>query len=74
MCRSTRKNEETNLIKVAPDLSDEELEAIVDAAIQSQIDGIVATNTTLSRPNKEHPVYIEQGGCSGCQSRTGVQT
>ncbi|MBF55614.1 MAG: dihydroorotate dehydrogenase (quinone) [Euryarchaeota archaeon] len=53
------------LIKVAPDLSNEELEAIVDAAIQSQIDGIVATNTTLSRPNKEHPVYIEQGGCSG---------
>ena len=53
------------LIKVAPDLSKQELEAIVDTAIACEIDGIVATNTTIERPNQSHKVYNEQGGCSG---------
>tara|TARA_B100000609_G_scaffold199111_1_gene200727 strand:- start:138 stop:1238 length:1101 start_codon:yes stop_codon:yes gene_type:complete len=53
------------LIKVAPDLSSEELEAILDVALACEIDGIVATNTTVSRPNQSHAVYNEQGGCSG---------
>ena len=53
------------LIKVAPDLSIEELEAILDVALACEIDGIVATNTTVSRPNQSHAVYNEQGGCSG---------
>lgn len=53
------------LIKVAPDLSKQELEAIVDTAIACEIDGIVATNTTIERPNQTHKVYNEQGGCSG---------
>lgn len=53
------------LIKVAPDLSKQELEAIVDTALACDIDGIVATNTTIERPNQTHKVYKEQGGCSG---------
>ena len=53
------------LIKVAPDLTIEELEAIVDEALACGIDGIVATNTTLERPNQSSKIYLEQGGCSG---------
>ena len=53
------------MLKVAPDLSTDELEAIIDIAIDCQIDGIIATNTTLLRPNQTHKVYNEQGGCSG---------
>ena len=39
------------LIKVAPDLSFAEVEDIVDTAMACGIDGIIATNTTLKRPN-----------------------
>ena len=53
------------LIKVAPDLSKQELESIVETAMACGIDGIVATNTTITRPNQIHKVYNEQGGCSG---------
>ncbi len=57
------------LIKVAPDLSTDELESIVDTAMACQIDGIVATNTTLERPNQTNSVYKQQGGCSGSPLR-----
>ena len=57
------------LIKVAPDLSKPELELILDSAIACKIDGIVATNTTLERPNDADKVYQEQGGCSGSPLR-----
>jgi len=57
------------LIKVAPDLTIDELNSILDMAISCGIDGIIATNTTLQRPNKSHKVYNEQGGCSGAPLR-----
>lgn len=57
------------LIKVAPDLTTEELNSILDMAMSCGIDGIVATNTTLQRPNESHKVYNEQGGCSGAPLR-----
>ena len=53
-CPTTRSAKKTLLIKVAPDLSTDELDAIVDTAMACGIDGIVATNTTLNRPNQEH--------------------
>ena len=53
------------LIKIAPDLSMSELEQILDVAISESIDGIVATNTTLQRPNDNDKAYKESGGCSG---------
>ena len=53
------------LIKIAPDLSMPELELILDVALTENIDGIVATNTTLQRPNDEDKAYKESGGCSG---------
>jgi dihydroorotate dehydrogenase len=57
------------LVKVAPDLSFEALDEILELAESSELDGIVATNTTLSRPQTEEPevqrVYSEPGGLSG---------
>ncbi|MAR46464.1 MAG: dihydroorotate dehydrogenase (quinone) [Euryarchaeota archaeon] len=63
--KESKQNQKPLLLKVAPDLSTDELEAIIDIAIDCQIDGIIATNTTLLRPNQTHKVYNEQGGCSG---------
>ena len=60
-----KKPKKPLLIKVAPDLTSEELETIIDTAMECGIDGIVATNTTLERPNQTHKVYTQQGGCSG---------
>ena len=62
-------SEKPLLIKVAPDLTTDELNSIIDMAMSCGIDGIVATNTTLQRPNENHKVYTEQGGCSGAPLR-----
>src|SRR3954453_5028734 len=54
------------LVKVAPDLSFEALDEILELAGPRQIAGIVATNTTLSRPDSHDPnlqrLYAEPGG------------
>jgi dihydroorotate dehydrogenase len=57
------------LVKVAPDLSLEALDEILDLAGPRQLAGIVATNTTIARPPASDPalrqVYAETGGLSG---------
>ncbi len=57
------------LVKVAPDLSFEALDEILELAGPRQIAGIVATNTTIARPPAASPalqkVYAEAGGLSG---------
>lgn len=52
------------LVKIAPDLSEGEIEAIVDICLQHQIDGIIATNTTISRDGLRSNID-EAGGLSG---------
>ncbi len=37
------------LVKIAPDLSDEDIDAVADLAVELGLDGIVATNTTIDR-------------------------
>jgi dihydroorotate dehydrogenase len=37
------------LVKIAPDLSDDDVDAVADLALEVGLDGIIATNTTLSR-------------------------
>jgi dihydroorotate dehydrogenase len=39
------------LVKIAPDLGDEDIDAIADLALELGLDGIIATNTTISRDN-----------------------
>jgi len=57
------------LVKVAPDLSFEALDEILELASPRHIAGIVATNTTISRPAARDPrlqrIYSEAGGLSG---------
>jgi dihydroorotate dehydrogenase len=57
------------LVKVAPDLSFEALDEILELVVPRQIAGIVATNTTISRPvsanSDAQRVYTETGGLSG---------
>jgi len=57
------------LVKVAPDLSFDALDQILELALTRRISGIVATNTTISRPESRDPdcsrVYGEMGGLSG---------
>lgn len=57
------------LVKVAPDLSLEAVDEILEVARSRRIAGIVATNTTITRPNTGDSslkkIYAEAGGLSG---------
>jgi dihydroorotate dehydrogenase len=54
------------LLKIAPDLSLEELDAIVGVARDRSIDGMIVSNTTISRPASLASSYAkESGGLSG---------
>lgn len=54
------------LVKLAPDLTQGELEAIAGQLLQLPVDGVVATNTTTSRPaGLRSAAATEQGGLSG---------
>lgn len=54
------------LVKIAPDLEPEEVNQIAEQFKKHKIDGVIATNTTLSRDGVEHlPHGKEQGGLSG---------
>jgi dihydroorotate dehydrogenase len=54
------------LLKIAPDLDDEQIDAIADALKRHAIDGVIATNTTVSRGAvKGLPHADEAGGLSG---------
>jgi len=57
-------NEKPVLIKIAPDLEDMQIKSIVDTARNLGCAGIVATNTTVSRPD-EKGIMSENGGLSG---------
>jgi dihydroorotate dehydrogenase len=53
-------------LKIAPDLDDTQITAIADALRRHRIDGVIATNTTLSRDGVEGlPNASETGGLSG---------
>ncbi|OIQ26371.1 quinone-dependent dihydroorotate dehydrogenase [uncultured Vibrio sp.] len=53
-------------LKIAPDLSDDEISQICESLIKSQIDGVIATNTTLDRSIVEGMKHAnEAGGLSG---------
>ena len=57
------------LLKIAPDLTNEQLDDIIDIVISVGIDGVIATNTTVSRDElktgKEKLSYFGEGGLSG---------
>lgn len=53
------------LLKIAPDLTDEQLDDIIEIVRETRIDGVIATNTTLSREGLVSPQRNETGGLSG---------
>lgn len=53
------------LVKLAPDLSDGELDDALDVLLAHHIDGVIATNTTISRDGLKSPLAGESGGLSG---------
>ena len=57
------------LLKIAPDLSAKELDTILQVALDEGADGIIATNTTISREGVYHPAGREAGGISGAPLR-----
>jgi dihydroorotate dehydrogenase len=53
-------------VKIAPDLADEDIDAVADLALELELDGIVATNTTIGRSGLEStPAEVEACGAGG---------
>lgn len=61
------------LVKIAPDLADEDVDAVADLALALSLDGIIATNTTIARAGLATPAaelaQIGAGGLSGAPLR-----
>jgi dihydroorotate dehydrogenase len=57
------------LVKIAPDLSDDEVRRIAELAVEVGLDGIIATNTTIARTGLSTPAAVVEaagaGGLSG---------
>ncbi len=64
-----KKNPKPLLLKIAPDLTQEQLDDIVALSFEVKLSGLVATNTTISRANLQTPTSaieaIGAGGLSG---------
>ncbi|MCD8438857.1 quinone-dependent dihydroorotate dehydrogenase [Tenacibaculum finnmarkense] len=57
------------LLKIAPDLNNQQLDEIIELVAQTKIDGVIASNTSVNRANlkasKERLTEIGNGGVSG---------
>jgi dihydroorotate dehydrogenase len=54
------------LLKIAPDLSDADVDAIADLVVELGIDGIIATNTTIAREGlHSDPATVQACGAGG---------
>ncbi len=74
-CNKTKIKTKPILLKIAPDLTDEQLLDIIEIVNETKIDGVIATNTTLSRENLSDENLSEMGGLSGkplCKRSTEV--
>ena len=58
------------LVKISPDLTDQQLDEIVEVVLLSKIDGIIAVNTTVQRNNlKSSATEIEKAGAGGLSGK-----
>jgi len=64
LAATKRASSKPVLLKIAPDLADEAIDAAVDVALSEGAAGLIATNTTLARP-AFHRHNGEAGGLSG---------
>jgi dihydroorotate dehydrogenase len=58
-------NHKPILLKIAPDLSDDQLIDIIEIVNETKIAGVIATNTTISRKGLQSENKSEMGGLSG---------
>lgn len=57
-------------VKIAPDMSVDEIHSVAQTLLEQGMDGVIATNTTISRDGVEHSLYVnEAGGLSGAPVR-----
>lgn len=57
-------------VKIAPDMNEDEVQSVADTLVECEIDGVIATNTTLSREGVEGVRFgDEAGGLSGAPVR-----
>ncbi len=53
------------LLKISPDLSFRELDSVIESVLQNSFDGVIATNTTISREGGLRKISQDEGGLSG---------
>ncbi|MDV6315123.1 quinone-dependent dihydroorotate dehydrogenase [Idiomarina sp. HP20-50] len=53
------------VVKIAPDLEDSEVDIMAQSLLKNKMDGVIATNTTLSREGLKDKQATEAGGLSG---------
>ena len=63
--RESLPNHPPIFLKIAPDLTHKQIAQIAKTALTHKIDGIIATNTTVDRPNLTDKNATETGGLSG---------
>jgi len=61
---AARKTKTPMLLKIAPDLAEDDLKDVADVCMGA-VDGVIVSNTTLSRPNLKSRFAAETGGLSG---------
>ena len=65
-CEKVHKRYVPIALKVAPDLDEDEIETIAELVMSHQFDALIATNTTIARPDSLKSKYAaESGGLSG---------
>ena len=68
-----QKTQKPVLLKIAPDLTEEQIDDVIDLALEIKLDGLVATNTTISRDKLQTATAqletIGAGGLSGLPVR-----
>ena len=63
--RAACKQQPPILVKLAPDMEDDELDDALAAITDQDMDGVIVTNTTLGRDGLHSPLAAESGGLSG---------
>jgi dihydroorotate dehydrogenase len=65
VARKAQAREVPMLLKIAPDLEADEMQAIAECCLNSAVDGVIISNTTISRPALQSRHAKETGGLSG---------
>ena len=68
--REKLKSKKPVLLKIAPDLSEQQLDDIIEIIIETQLQGIIATNTTIDRSVlKQEKAEAEKNGAGGISGK-----